>query len=915
MGKKRVHELAKEYQLENKEVIALLQAAGFSVKTHSSSVLEEEAAPILKKRGKKQEEKETKPARRPGMMIVRKKAAAKKADQPVETEKAEEDTQKLLAEEAKPEASVTTPIEEQQAIAAEGKEHVESLQQMSETKTKAASKQSAADKAQEGQTRAEAKDQKEQVASADGSQPSTAESKETKTTERHTKAKTQQKPKETGAKVVRMIDREKLLERVPQRRLGGTAPKTPAQKFGKVTELQVVVDPYGRGREMVDVGKDKKSKSSKPGRRMRAPTKQEMMELRERAAHPSRLRKKKVAKQVTKKTEVTQPKASKCVIRMKETIAVGDFAKQMGVKAKEILHKLFALDVMATVSTGIDHETAQLVAQDYGYTVECCAFEEASLLTGSTNQDCSGDLCPRPPVVTVMGHVDHGKTSLLDTLRKARVAQGEAGGITQHIGAYQVEVPGKKGLVTFLDTPGHAAFTTMRARGAQVTDIVVLVVAADDGVMPQTEEAIQHAKAAKVPIIVAINKIDKAEANVDRVLQNLSKFELIPESWGGDTLMVQTSATKNKGIKELLETILLQAEMLELKANPKRPASGTVIEAKLDKGRGAVATVLVQNGSLKKGDPIVIGEGFGKVRSMSDGLKRNLTNAGPSAAVEITGLDVVPEAGDTLHVVKSLDDAKQIIEHRRGQARSQELSGSSKMSLEDLMARMQGQEKLELNVVLKADVRGSVEAVRQALEKLSNDEVSLKVMQAGVGGIKESDIMLATASQAVLIGFGVRPDANARKIAEREGVEIRTYRVIYELLDDMKKAMEGLLAPQTQEKIIGRADVREVFKITKVGTVAGCRVVSGKAMRAARIRVLRDDVQVYDGRVASLKHFKEDVREVDHDQECGVSVEGYHDIKQGDALEFYELEEVARTLEDAAAASARRAQGPEPAHP
>jgi translation initiation factor IF-2 len=520
----------------------------------------------------------------------------------------------------------------------------------------------------------------------------------------------------------------------------------------------------------------------------------------------------------------------------------------------------------------------------------------------------------RPPVVTVMGHVDHGKTSLLDAIRKSRVAVGEAGGITQHIGAYSVPVKGK-GTVTFLDTPGHAAFTSMRARGAQVTDLVVLVVAADDGVMPQTEEAIRHAQAAKVPIIVAVNKIDKPEANADRVMQELTKFELLPEAWGGDTLYVNTSATKGTGIDELLETILLQSEVLELTANPDRPAIGVVVEAQLDKGRGPVATVLVQQGTLKRGDAIVVGCASGKLRAMMDDTGKLLDSAGPSTAVEVTGLDAVPDAGDTLNVVESAEVAREVAGHRVNQRRTQEQVGGN-MSLEDLMRRMQGQAGLELKIVLKADVQGSVEAVRGALLKLATDEVKVNVIYGGVGAIKESDIMLAAASGGIVLGFGVRPDTNARIISEREGVEVRTYTIIYEAIDDVRRAMEGLLTPESREKVVGRAEVRDLFKVSKVGTIGGSRVLEGKAMRSARVRVLRDSVQIYEGKVSSLRHFKNDVREVDTGLECGIGVEGYNDLKAGDVIEFFTIEEVARTLSPAAGAPSKRGAAPAyEAHP
>ncbi len=772
------------------------------------------------------------------------------------------------------------------------------------------------------------------------------------------------------ATVVRMIDREKLMERVPGRRLGGgqggpggggprthhagggaphqdrrpgggggyqggrppqdrrpgggygggaSRPGGPggpggggAPRFGQVTELRMMPpDPFGRG-GLPAGGRDKKGKqgggrgtsanaSAAPAKKNRTSPKKEVSDdMRERTLQPARLRKKKTGKLLVRRTEVTTPRASKRVIKMKDTIVVSEFAHQLGVKAVDVIRKLMGLGMMITQNQTIDFDTAQLIAAEYEFTVESTAFAEQEVLDAGVDKavvEAEENQQTRPPVVTVMGHVDHGKTSLLDAIRKARVAAGEAGGITQHIGAYSVDVPGGKGTVTFLDTPGHAAFTHMRARGAQVTDIVVLVVAADDGVMPQTEEAIKHAQAAKVPIIVAVNKIDKPDANADRVMQELSKFSLLSEAWGGETLFVNTSATKGTGISELLEAIVLQAEVLELKANPTRPGVGVVVEAQLDKGRGPVATVLVEQGTFKRGDAVVVGEFAGKIRMMLNDQGKPVDQAGPSAPVEIVGLEGVPSAGDKIHAVESAEAAREVASHRQNQKRAQEqTSAAPGMSLDDLMKRMSAGEQLELKIVLKADVQGSAEALEAALVKLSTPEVKVNVIYAGVGGVKESDITLAAASRGIVLGFNVRPDANARIIAEREGVDIRSYNIIYEALDEIKKAMEGLLAPESQEKILGQAEVRELFRITKVGVIAGCRVTSGKVMRSAKVRVLRDSVQIYEGKPSSLRHFKNDVREVDAGAECGIGVEGFNDLKLGDVLEFFNIQEVARTL-------------------
>ncbi|PZN12048.1 MAG: translation initiation factor IF-2, partial [Bacillota bacterium] len=505
-------------------------------------------------------------------------------------------------------------------------------------------------------------------------------------------------------------------------------------------------------------------------------------------------------------------------------------------------------------------------------------------------------LQPRPPVVTVMGHVDHGKTSLLDRIRQTRVTAQEAGGITQHIGASVVEVGDKR--IVFLDTPGHEAFTALRARGAQVTDIAVLVVAADDGVMPQTVEAINHARAAGVPIVVAITKVDKPEANPDRVRQQLTEYNLVPEEWGGDTVMVEVSSVTGQGIDELLEMILLVAELQELKANPNRPARGTVIEAKLDRGRGPVATVLVQTGTLRVGDAFVCGTTYGRVRALFDDRGRSIKEAGPSTPVEVLGASEVPDAGDRLEVVADEREARAIAERRQEERRRDEQSRAARgLTLEQFAQQARGEAgERELRLVVKADVQGSLDALVPALERLSNEEVYVRILHAGLGAISEWDVMLAAASRAIVVGFNVRPDTNARQTAEKENVEIRTYRVIYELLDDVKAALQGLLKPVIREVVIGQAEVRATFRVPGVGTVAGCYVTEGKVARNARVRVVRDGTVVYEGRIASLKRFKDDVREVNQGYECGVGIERFNDVKEGDVLEVFQEQEVARTL-------------------
>ncbi|MGA1862291.1 translation initiation factor IF-2 [Deferribacter thermophilus] len=601
---------------------------------------------------------------------------------------------------------------------------------------------------------------------------------------------------------------------------------------------------------------------------------------------------KKEVKQEEKQTVKQPVRPSK--IEIAENVAITELARLMGIKANEIVKKLFEMGVMANINQSIDAETAQLLGAEYDIEVEVKVITEDDLIP--KYEDKPEELKPRPPIVTVMGHVDHGKTSLLDRIRRTKVAEKEAGGITQHIGAYEVDLD--QGKIVFLDTPGHEAFTTLRARGAKVTDIVILVVAADDGVMPQTKEAIDHSKAAGVPIVVAINKIDKPNANPDHVKSQLAELGIIPEEWGGSYQFQEVSAKTGQGIDELLERVLLEAEMLELKANPKRPAECVVIESKLDKHRGAVATVIVQNGTLKKGDVFVVGAQYGKVRSMFNFMGRTVKEAGPSIPVEIMGFSEVPEAGEKLIVLPNEKLAKQIADMRREKKKEQELLEKSKVSLNDIFTKIQEGELQELNIIIKADVQGSVEALKTSLQKLSNPEVKVQVIHDGVGAISESDVLLAAASNAIIIGFNVRPDNKAKAAAEREKIDIRLYSVIYDAIEDVKKAIEGMLTPETKENVIGKVEIRKVFNISKVGRVAGCYVLEGKVMRNSNVRVLRDNVVVYDGKIGTLKRFQDDVKEVVAGYECGLTIDRYNDIKEGDILEVYELVEEKRTLDD-----------------
>jgi translation initiation factor IF-2 len=674
------------------------------------------------------------------------------------------------------------------------------------------------------------------------------------------------RPKETPLKTVevKLLEKEELLEK---ERLGPYAKKKGFVKKRKRIEERMLGEDEVEGEKLE--GKEA-----------------------EVSFRPFRPMKKKVVLKTPKKTEVTVPKPIKRIIRIAEVIAVGDLAKRMGVKGGELIKKLMEMGVLVNINQLIDTDVASLVATEFGYEVEKTSLERQDLL--ERKEDLAEQLKPRPPVVTIMGHVDHGKTMLLDSIRKTNVMGGEAGGITQHIGAYDVEL--ENGHVVFIDTPGHEAFTAMRARGAQVTDVVVLVVAADDGMMPQTKEAIDHARAAKVPIVVAINKIDKPTANPEKVKKDLSEYGLVPEQWGGTTLFSEVSAKQKTGIKELLDIILLQAEILELRANPDKPARGIIIEAKLDKGRGPVATLLVQEGTLKTGDAFLAGSHYGRVRAMLNDKGQKIEEAGPSTPVEVVGFTDIPEAGETFIVVSEERMAKQISLYRQDKIREKELSKLSKVSLEELYDKIKKGEVKELNVIIKADVQGSIEAVREALKKLSTDAVKVNILHDAVGGIAETDVNLASASNAIIIGFNVRPGPKAQSLSVEEHVDIRIYSVIYDAITDIKNALEGLLEPTYKEHILGRAQVIQVFNIRKVGAVAGSLVIDGRVVKGSHARLLRDNVVVYDGRISSLRRFKDDMKDCSQGLECGISIENFNDIKLGDVIESYEVEEVQARL-------------------
>ena len=579
-------------------------------------------------------------------------------------------------------------------------------------------------------------------------------------------------------------------------------------------------------------------------------------------------------------------------IEIPETVTVKDLAAEMKKTTAEVIKKLLGFGVMATINQEIDFDTAYLIAQEFGITATKKETVTEEDILFDESEDREEDLQPRPPVVVVMGHVDHGKTSLLDAIRKTNVIEGEAGGITQAIGAYMVKINDRE--ITFLDTPGHEAFTAMRARGAQITDIAILVVAANDGVMPQTVEAINHAKSAGIPIIVAINKIDLPDANIDKVKQELMAYELVPEEWGGDTIYVPISAKKHQNIDQLLEMVLLEADVLELKANPHKQAKGAVIEARLDKAKGAIATMLVQRGTLDVGDTIVVGSSIGRIRAMVNDKGKKVKSAGPSTPVEIMGLTDVPEAGDTFYEVKNEKMAKHLIERRKRQAREKAMNSVTKVTLDNLFSQMEEGKLKVLNLIVKADVQGSVEAVKQSLEKLQNEEVRVKVIHSAAGAVNQSDVTLAKVSNAIIIAFNVRPDHTAKEMAEKEEVEIKQYSVIYQAIEDVEAAMKGMLAPKFEEKVIGNVEVRQTFKISNVGTIAGAYVLNGKVERNAGVRVIRDNIVIHDGHLATLKRFKDEVKEVTKGFECGMQIEDYNDIKEGDIIEVYVMEEIKR---------------------
>ena len=903
MAKVRVYELAKELSMDNKELVEKLKAAGILVKNYMSTldeqVVEKAREGALGVVSEVIEEKRIRPT------VIRRRKKTVTVEEEKVPEKVEAARKAPAVEAPKP------PVEARPAAAARAP--AGKVQQ----EAKEAAFEEAIEEEPVGEARVEpVVETKEEM----GVEMETAAAAEEAATVEPMKAeeaietrKAQVLEKEKIKEKLRKPKKKKLDQPARIIRRAEESPLKPVLERKKEAVIpvkeRVAAKPPTQEPEAVMPEEEKerrgKKKKEKKGIAREEETPRSAIRLRkfevfERAdLYEGRMvkRKKKEmpGKEIPKRMkqpELVVPKPAKRKIKVPEKVTVVDLAKAMSIKAAALIRKLLALGIVVNINQAIDYETASLLADDLGFELEEARFElEKSLEEVEDNLE---ELRARPPVVTIMGHVDHGKTSLLDYIRKSNIIAGESGGITQHIGAYYVERKG--GDIVFLDTPGHEAFTAMRARGAKVTDIIVLVVAAEDGVMPQTKEAINHARAANIPIVVAINKIDKPEANVERVRRELAELGLAPEEWGGQTIFGSISAKTGQGVDELLELILLQAEVLELKANPEKAARGTVIEAKLDKTRGPVATVLIRSGTLKQGNFFVCGEHFGKVRAMLNNRGKRMIVATPSMPVEVYGISGVPMAGDKFIVVPDEKTAKEVIEYRLTQSKKWEGEKRGIVSLDDLFQKIKEGEVKELNLVLKADVQGSIEAISDSLTKLATEEVKLKIIHSSTGGISETDVMLASASGAIIIGFNVRANPRVTELADKEKVDIRYYDVIYNLIQDIKLAMAGLLDPVYKENVIGRATVKEVFHIPKVGAVAGCSVTDGHVERNARAHLLRDEVVVSDGKIASLRRFKDDVKEVQTGYECGISLENFQDIKPGDVFEVYQVEEVRREL-------------------
>ncbi len=911
MAKLRVYELARELNLENKALLDKIEEMGIEVKSHMSSLDEDVISQIKNEIFGKKEPEEIVVDKRIKPNVIRRR---KKIVQPTEDPEVAETPEVSEEEAVEPQIKEKTPEEEAELKPAEILEEksepapVETEKAIDTvpepTAPPAPEKEISVEAAaEEVKAEPEAEAEPEKSEALDESTPEIEEKQMVKPTLKR-KAK-----KGTPAKIISLPKEPVAPERAEPAPAPQGEPK-PAKKFVKemkkrtpVIEPDQVEPPVPE--KLVEPGAKKKVRKKrdedeledevkKPKKMKAAVKRKEVVEgsaLYDKSFGRARKGRKKFKPTPAaggQKTLITVPKAIKRRIKIDDTIVLADLGKRMGIKANELIAKLMGLGMMVTVNQTIDFETACLVATEFGFELEKATFEEETVI--KTEVDDPSQMVHRPPVVTIMGHVDHGKTSLLDVIRRSKITEFEAGGITQHIGAYHVKH--ESGEIVFLDTPGHEAFTAMRSRGAHVTDIVVLVVAADDGVMPQTVEAINHAKAANVPIIVAVNKIDKPDADPERIKRELAEKGLAPEDWGGETIFVNVSAKQQIGIQDLLEMILLQSEVLELKANPNKPAYGHIIESRLDTGRGAVATVLIKEGTLHVGDAVVCGMYYGKIRMLFDDMGMQIKEAGPSMPVEIVGLSGVPMAGNELNVLAAEKDAKQVSEHRLQKQRAKELARTSRMSLEKLYEKLMEGEVKDLNIIIKADVQGSIEAITDSLTKLSIDEVKIGVIHSAVGPIRESDISLAAVSNAIILGFNVRPTAKVALIAEEENVDIRYYDIIYNAIKDIKDAVVGMMDAKFEEKVLGEAEVRETFHVPSVGTIAGCYVTNGKIQRGAQVRLIRDGIVTYDGKIATLRRFKDDVKEVTQNYECGIRIENFNDIKIGDLIECYHLEEV-----------------------
>lgn len=919
MAKIRIYELAKKLNMTNKELLEKIKEMDISVTSHMSSLDEDVIARIKTSLGSgksvKMEEKRIKST----IIRRRRKVVTKTELKPeLKTDKADEKTEKALSEVPTDKNKISAEpgkkdIPETKDAKSPGPKKIKSGKIKPKKITEVAATIIKPAKTKEKKKAVEPVDQKPAE-----TKPADQEPAETKTAitekiddskplvvSKKSKAATKARKtkRETPAKIIKLAKppapkAKKPVVTVKHKRLRkplSTPPKKTDKKDAYLKENRDKIELPASGKKRKtsrtrqgEAGQDKAFFNKKISFRKREVVEGNALYSKKRKTRKGKKGAKTKAFGKVQKTQITTAKAIKRRIKIEDVVVLADLAKRMGIKANEMIAKLMGLGVMVTVNQTIDFDTASLVAAEFDYELEKAATVE-ELIVKITDDD-SSNMVERPPVVTIMGHVDHGKTSLLDVIRKTKVTESEAGGITQHIGAYQVKT--NKGEIVFLDTPGHEAFSAMRSRGAKITDIVILVVAADDGVMPQTVEAVNHSKASKVPIIVAVNKIDKNNADPDRVLRELSEIGLTSEEWGGDTIIVKVSAKKNQGINELLEMILLQTEMLELKANPDKLAVGRVVEAKLDFGRGPLATVLIEEGTLKIGDPVVCGTYYGKIRSLLNDKGEQVTTAGPSMPVEIIGLSGVPAAGDELVALDDEKNAKQVSAHRSQKIRAQELAKTSRLSLEGLFERMQEGKIQDLNVIIKADVDGSIEALKDSLVKLSNNEVKINVVHSATGTITESDISLSAVSGAIIIGFNVRPSIKVQELAKEENIDIRFHNVIYNVIDEMKGAILGMMKSTYEERILGRAEVRQVFHVPKIGAIAGSYVIDGKILRNNRLRLLREGVVVYDGRNNSLRRFKDDVKEVQSGYECGIGIENFNDIKAGDEIECYCLDEI-----------------------